>query len=106
MGLFGGDSSSSTTNNTKTQNLSLQGTEGNTFAGVESSTINLTDGGAIEKMFQVTQAALNKGEEASRKAMDIAFKSTNKNTTTETKNSYIMAGTLAAAVLMVYLGKN
>ena len=111
--MGGGKSDSSqtnetvSTNSTDTLNSSVQDNQGIALSSLQNSTVdlNITDGGAIEKMFMVTQSALNQSEKASRSAMDYTFKASNPNTTTESKNTYIMGAVLFAAVAVVYMGK-
>lgn len=69
---LGNKSSSSNrqTYNTTTKNLNIQGVEGMVLAGNEKSTINITDGGAIEKMADIQKASLTFAERTNSKAID------------------------------------
>lgn len=62
-------SSSTSTNTTKTANLNTQGVEGDalSFAATDA-TVNITDGGAIEKNAEVTFKALEVSENITNKA--------------------------------------
>ena len=76
-----GNSSSSSSKqeyNTTTKNLNVQGVEGLAVAGLENSTVNLTDGGAIEKMADVSISAISKNIDFGKSAFDKAFAFVNK----------------------------
>lgn len=106
--MGGGSTKSDSQQNTTTETLnsSVQDNAGIALSSVKANDIdlNIVDGGAIEKMFKVTQTALNQGENASRRAMDYSFKTSNSTGAGDTKNMYVMGGVLLAAVLVVYLG--
>lgn len=70
---MGGSSKSKTTNNTTTEtlNANVQGNEGMVVSG-KGNSLNVTDGGAIQRMADITMAGLNLQEKANAKAMTFA----------------------------------
>ncbi len=71
-----GNSSSSESKqvyNTTTKNLNVQGVSGLSIAGLDKSTVNITDGGAIEKMANVSISAINKNLDFGKSTLNSAF---------------------------------
>ena len=66
-------SSSSTTYNTETNNLNLQGIDGLAIAGVEGSTINVLDNEAIRNSFDFARDSGEVFSDAANKSLDRAF---------------------------------
>lgn len=70
---MGGSSKSSTSNTTKTLTLNsnVQDNQGTVVSG-KGNRVNITDGGAIQRMADITMAGLNNQEKANAKALTFA----------------------------------
>ncbi len=90
---------------TTTKNLNIQGVEGMVLAGNENSTINVTDGGAIEKMADIQKASLVFAERASRNALDFAYQAGRPDAANSKILILSVAGVAGAGLLILFMVK-